>query len=189
MQDRISTYPGRWKLTPVPGETNVYDFERADDPIVAGTPLNKATFLTDAAAAAIAALTGNTPALPTEALEALASVFDAVGVADVAHIEIGSYVGAGTYNSSRPNVLTFTYKPRLVIVQNSAEDPSVPNSTLIWLSGNTKGGRNRTVTLNGNTLSWYSTTSADYQLNISGISMSSGMNAQPSGISTSLNAV
>ncbi len=42
--DRIPTYPGRVKLTPVSGQTNTYDLERADLPIEEGTPINKALF-------------------------------------------------------------------------------------------------------------------------------------------------
>ena len=42
--DRIPTYPGRVKLTPVSGQTNTYDLVRADQPIEAGTPINKALF-------------------------------------------------------------------------------------------------------------------------------------------------
>ena len=42
--DRIPTYPGRIKLTPVSGQTNVYDLTRADQPIEEGTPINKALF-------------------------------------------------------------------------------------------------------------------------------------------------
>ena len=42
--DRIPTYPGRVKLTPVEGETNTYDLVRADQPIQEGTPINKALF-------------------------------------------------------------------------------------------------------------------------------------------------
>lgn len=42
VEDRISTYPGRVKLTPVSGQTNVYDMIRADVPVQEGTPLNKA---------------------------------------------------------------------------------------------------------------------------------------------------
>jgi len=42
VEDRVSTYPGRIKLTPVSGQTNVYDMSRADDPVQEGTPLNKA---------------------------------------------------------------------------------------------------------------------------------------------------
>ena len=42
--DRIPTHPGRVKLVPVPGQADTYDMVRADDPIVVGTPLNKALF-------------------------------------------------------------------------------------------------------------------------------------------------
>lgn len=42
VEDRVSTYPGRVKLTPVSGQTNVYDMSRADEPVQEGTPLNKA---------------------------------------------------------------------------------------------------------------------------------------------------
>lgn len=44
VKDRIPTYPGRVKLTPVTGEENTYDMARADAPIETGTPLNKALF-------------------------------------------------------------------------------------------------------------------------------------------------
>ena len=51
MQDRTPRYPGRVKLVPVSGQTNVYDMTRADSPTQEGTPINKATLLTDATAA------------------------------------------------------------------------------------------------------------------------------------------
>lgn len=51
MENRQPTYPGRVKLTPVPGQENTYDMERADEPTVEGTPLNKATLLQDATCA------------------------------------------------------------------------------------------------------------------------------------------
>lgn len=44
VKDRASTYPGRVKLTPVSGETNIYDMERADAPTEEGTPINKKLF-------------------------------------------------------------------------------------------------------------------------------------------------
>ena len=47
MKDRVPTYPGRVKLTPVEGQENTYDMTRADQPAQAGTPLNKATLLKD----------------------------------------------------------------------------------------------------------------------------------------------
>lgn len=51
MQDRVSLYPGRVTLTPVAGQANTYDMVRADQPTQEGTPLNKASLLTDATAA------------------------------------------------------------------------------------------------------------------------------------------
>lgn len=44
-KDRIVQNPGRVVLTPVPGETNTYDMERAEGTVTeAGTPFNAATF-------------------------------------------------------------------------------------------------------------------------------------------------
>lgn len=42
--DRVPTYPGRVKMTPVPGQANTYDMVRADSPTVEGTPIDKAAF-------------------------------------------------------------------------------------------------------------------------------------------------
>lgn len=44
VKDRIPTYPGRVKLTPVSGQTDTYTLERADMPIDPGTPMNKLLF-------------------------------------------------------------------------------------------------------------------------------------------------
>lgn len=54
MKDRIPTYPGRVKLEPVAGQDNIYDMTRADEPEQEGTPLNKASLLTDETAALLA---------------------------------------------------------------------------------------------------------------------------------------
>lgn len=71
MKDRISTHPGRVKITPESGTPYYATLERADDPTEVGTALNKANLLTDATAALIAALTGTTPDTPNEALAQL----------------------------------------------------------------------------------------------------------------------
>ena len=42
--DRIPTYPGRVKLTPVDETNHIYDLTRADQPIEEGTPINKKLF-------------------------------------------------------------------------------------------------------------------------------------------------
>lgn len=51
MKDRIPLHAGRVQLVPVSG--NLYDMTMADDPTEAGTPLNKANLLSDAAAQAV----------------------------------------------------------------------------------------------------------------------------------------
>lgn len=51
MHDRVSLYPGRVKIEPVAGQANTYDLTRADQPAQEGTPLNKASLLSDATAA------------------------------------------------------------------------------------------------------------------------------------------
>lgn len=44
VKDRVPLYPGRVTMTPVPGQANTYDMERADSPTQEGTPINKALF-------------------------------------------------------------------------------------------------------------------------------------------------
>ena len=70
MQDRISLYPGRVKLVPVSGQTNIYDMTRQDNPTTEGTPLNKSTLLTDE----VAEMLGLDPATatPSQAFNAVA---------------------------------------------------------------------------------------------------------------------
>lgn len=60
MKDRVPAYPGRVRLLPVSGQTNVYDLARADEPLVEGTPISKITLLSDETAKRI---------WPTEAVE------------------------------------------------------------------------------------------------------------------------
>lgn len=47
MKDRKPKYPGRVELTPVPGQTNIYDMRRADQPEEEGDALSKANLLPD----------------------------------------------------------------------------------------------------------------------------------------------
>ena len=132
MQDRIATYPNRWTLTPVTGQANTYDLTRADEPVTVGTQLNKATLLTDATAAAIAALGVTSPSTPNEALNAFATVLSGFGdITKTAYVETGSYVGTGVISSlfsqSGDNIyikninsapsLTFSFKPRFLFIK------------------------------------------------------------------------
>lgn len=72
MRDRVPKYPGRVRLTPVPGQNNVYDMVRADQPEEAGTPLNKQSLLTDETAEEIGLQPGDNPT-PNDALYHLAA--------------------------------------------------------------------------------------------------------------------
>lgn len=115
MQNRIPTYPGRVTLTPVTGQTNTYDLVRADEPTEAGTPLNKATLLSDDA---VTALTGAGLTLdedtPSGAFEAIAGVIG--NNANAPKMEIKTYDGAGNYGSSHPCSLSFSFAPDLFIM-------------------------------------------------------------------------
>lgn len=44
VQDRVPTYAGRVTLTPVEGAANTFTMERADVPVVEGTPIDRALF-------------------------------------------------------------------------------------------------------------------------------------------------
>lgn len=61
MKDRIPKYPGRVKLNPVPGQANTFDLVRADEPTEPGTPLNKASLLSDSTATALGLGANATP--------------------------------------------------------------------------------------------------------------------------------
>lgn len=160
MKDRIPTYPGRVKLTQVSG--NIYDLERADQPSEAGTPLNKATFLTDATAA-LFGLTSD--AVPDDILAAIASGF--------AKIETGSYTGTGVYGTSNKNSITFSITPKIVLIV--AASGTQMYTPYIFGGGAFSTGTNATnyqqiVTVNRKTMEWYSDGgNAGHQLNTSGV--------------------
>jgi hypothetical protein len=70
MTDRVATFPGRVQLLPVDGQENTYDMILADTPTVVGTPLNKASLLSDAAAAGLGLVAANNPT-PSDAFSAI----------------------------------------------------------------------------------------------------------------------
>ena len=76
MQDRVPLYPGRVKMIPVAGQENIFDMARADEPTQAGTPLNKASLLTDATAAM---LDLGADAVPDDALKLLSRLHTHLG--------------------------------------------------------------------------------------------------------------
>lgn len=96
-------------------------------------------------------------------------------------VEVGSYVGTGTYGSSNPNSLTFGFEPKLVVIspKRHAEKDGYIYGGIPWINGNTTGcsyiivnnysSQKVYLSWDGKTVSWYSTNSAASQLNDSGI--------------------
>lgn len=180
MQDRISNHPNRWVLTPVTGETDTYDFTRADDPTQTGTPLNKATFLPDSVVTAIQNTTGVSGiTLPADALNALNTALSNLGLTYNAKIQTGSHSGTGGTTGWS---ITFGFKPYLVIVWRS--DSYVGKQYLykygcVWVKGQTANnsggntGARQNFTLSNSDKTWKITTTSDsdkavYTLNESG---------------------
>ena len=185
MQDRVSTYPGRITLTPVTGESNTYDWARADDPTVVGTPLNKATFLPDDVASAIATLTGETINLPSDALSALCTALDTMGLLYNGKISAFSYTGDG---GSGTRTTTFSIHPRIVFyikdggyigeTRNSNTNSTITCPWQIWVYNSAGGDKitfsyseaNKQLSRSKVSQSYY--TSADYAtklMNSSGV--------------------
>lgn len=85
----------------------------------------------------------------------------------------GSYVGTGKYGSSNPNTLTFDFEPKLVVVRDKSgtvECLTLPNgvtSSSTYTSDNAADSMVR-VLWSENSVSWYHSNSASYQLNQSG---------------------
>ena len=108
--------------------------------------------------------------------EYLGIPFDnAVGTPEV---EIGSYVGTGTYGSSNPNTLTFGFVPKFLLISLDTENISTQAATHgFWYAGinhllyflDTGVVIRRTATLSGTTLSWFSNSNdSSGQLNVTG---------------------
>ena len=187
MQDRVPLYPGRVKLTPVSGQTDLYDMERADQPTVEGTPLNKATFLTDAVAA-LYGLSGNTATindvlsiLTKAALlnsnESAITNMDGDELLTIPGVRIatGSYVGTGTYGADNPCTLTFDFTPRIVFFDASEADHDEWVTPYIWGALYFVYRRYQLTrtsfcysSTNGSTLSWYTTKGTADQINSDG---------------------
>lgn len=150
----------------------------------APTFLNKSNLLTDA----VAALFGLTPnATPNDALNAAAGLISTAQTTANARSKIasGSYTGTGTSGSGNPNSLTFPFAPKLVIIMDSrASTPKMAiiipgvlsygfsttgtgSTTADTTWGITASVHRMNTSVSGNTVSWYSNASANFQLNSS----------------------
>lgn len=112
MQDRVSLYPGRVKLTPVSGQENTYDMVRADEHTQEGTPLNKATLLKDATAALLG-LDDN--AVPDDALVTLYGLYHTV--ASFKQLWENANLGS-SFEPQTLNINSTGYQLLLLIIEN-----------------------------------------------------------------------
>ena len=180
MQDRVSLYPGRVKLVPVAGQENTYDMVRADSPTQEGTPLSKESFLKDATAALYGL---DETAVPDDVLVLLKTlVSNAQTSADgKTSIATGYYVGTGKYGASNKNSLTFDSPVKMMIAYKTdgpwCYDTYGWRGSFFWMEntynlqiyGDTHSGTVFFEKSNdGKTVSWYSGSYADVQLNTSG---------------------
>lgn len=180
MNDRISLFPGRVTLTPVAGQANTYDMARADQPTQEGSALNKAFFLPDELAAALG-IEADDPKV-ADALRALLDI-NGETVAAMPKVVVGTYTGAGKYGSSNKNSLNVGFAPKIVIVSSESNGLRLTyassyvhwQNSFLWVNNPTSanvsaGGNNASLSFStsGNTLYWYSSSSAGHQLNTSG---------------------
>lgn len=83
-----------------------------------------------------------------------------------ARIETGSYIGSGTFGVDNKNALAFSFVPKVVFISGAV--PFVTTSGLVYVISSSSSMYACTLTLEGKTLKWYSTSNADLQLNSSG---------------------
>lgn len=164
IKDRQVQYPNRFRLAAVSGQENVYDITPVPGTVTqAGTALNKANLLSDATAALLG-LSGDSTVDGALAL-----------IANKARHEEGSYTGTGDYGSANPNTLSFSFAPKIVIIQSAADSKYGPLFIQAGVSTTycKQDGSGSATTVNwsngGKTLNWYTTSSqAAYQLNSNG---------------------
>lgn len=130
---------------------------------VLATALNKANLLSDTTAALFGK---SSEATINDVLYSLGQNF-----ADWVKIETGRYTGTGKYGISNPNSLTFSFPAKLLIIQDvsSGSPVGIGNTSANRMSvllGDSI--RSATMTTDGNTVSWFNTSLASYQLNTSG---------------------
>lgn len=89
----------------------------------------------------------------------------------------GSYAGTGVYGTANPNTLTFGHTPKVVVIQCMGAAYTgacvfiwgAENPLMITTNNNgTTGVYALQASYSGNTVSWYSSSGALYQLNRSG---------------------
>lgn len=123
MTDRNVQYPQRYQLQKVEGTDDIYDLIPAPGTITEeGTIINKFALLKDKTAALFSGLPENP--VPDDVLTILANAallkngeLESVSgiIIPQVKMETVSYVGTGTYTSSNPTSVTFSFSPDIVI--------------------------------------------------------------------------
>lgn len=124
--------------------------------------------LSDTTAAAINALIGSTPETPNDAFSALTNI-----LSGRVKIETGYYTGTGTYGTANKNSLTFDFVPKFIAICYESTSDTGYNSGFIVCGAGGKGGGSSLAnglvsSVTSTTVYWYSTSSAQVQLNTSG---------------------
>ena len=114
MKDRESLYPGRVQLTPVPGQPNLFDLVRADQPTEPGTMLNTANLFRDTTALSLG-LTAE--AVPDDALQILKALNIGTELTSLAPLDANE--AGGTWLPLDGRTITAAAYPALVeLAQN-----------------------------------------------------------------------
>lgn len=123
MKDRVPQHAGRVRLTPVSGQTDVFDMTMADGATEQGTPLNKATFLKDTTAA----LYGLTNAVPDDVFSFIGKDFGNMWVWEKKQIvETKTDITENTYLISSSQTNTRIYYSDSVTVDENLQ-PALNN--------------------------------------------------------------
>ena len=135
-----------------------------------GTPLNKANLLSDVTAALLGGV--NTP---NEALALLKGLVDeAHEIAEVkSQLEIGSYVGTGTYGEATPTSISLSISAKIIFIVGKraqggiilADQLTSSYTTQLVTYNSFSSGNAVHARKQGNTIDWYATTNASVQLN------------------------
>lgn len=108
MKDRISKFPGRVKLIPVPGEANTFDLRRADQPTQAGTPINK--LLLDRLIAADGVTTGTKEAYILDG-DGGFTLRDGITIRFKLHVDSGATPTINVNNTGAKPLMSGRYSP------------------------------------------------------------------------------
>lgn len=100
----------------------------------------------------------------------------AAQIPDGVRIQTGSYIGTGTYGESSPNSLTFEFQPKILFISNAQSGPAALGvgrpGVVGWFPAYKSGAIDNdsntstvNITWGDKSISFYSTSSANYQLN------------------------